>query len=860
MKKTILISVIFSLLYLVPAFSNAIFSPDADRLREIIDVMDYENYYYDDMGRMQSYIDIQPLYYSSNTDLLVKAVSERNEEAVEIILPHLDEDYDFFKEIHNDKNATYNLISLARRSGSPRIRTMIYDAALPAVAGKYNYHYDVFVEQFDKNKDFLTYVLSKNTRSFKVDDNYDYLVTATIEKGNVPLLQFLLENGLNPSEVHLLSYLAQNGGFNEEISYETKKEIIDLLLAYGDSIDILPLCKENNRYDFFDDMKDVEFQILMLEKGMPIDLVKQDCLCSLLDHYSDFVADDNGCYLVSLLIKAGANVNYIEKSTGKSVLYKACWVDNEEANIVKLLLENGATTKVTFKQRITDKYPVVKALWTGNYEAIKAMKEHGLKLKGKRTLYAAASSPTDSVECLKLVLEDNKRFDKRDFFGVTAFWWAAWRCNPKIMNYLKELGANINVKNRFTGQTGIMAYFIDCYYFDLDEILGSLNVGIDLSIKDKKGKTLRDYVLTASLNFDDEERKYKSNRVIEEIDRILSASGYDIKPTAYDAILTDNNDVLENLLTDSNERAKINVADSQGMYLIDYAITRKNCEAVGILCKNGSIIKKQMIKDAITDNNIEMIEAFFANGININISLSDGDNINDAESLSETPLAYAIQQYCTSDDTLRTLLKFNPNLSLSYNKSEKTPKGYNILYYVVENFPHTKNELLLTLMDAGADPFYSGYVFLKEYLNSYDDDKKSVLLKIIDTKGYAEKLYDENGYFLGEPNNFWYYDQITQEKLLKGKIMTVTENLNLRNLYSPDRGYEEGYYEDIPEIICTIKAGSKVKVLNILNKEEIEGMNKFWVEVEITEDARTVNGEPVETGTTGRCYSGYLKF
>lgn len=872
MKKTILLSTVILLSGLVPVFSDSIFSPDADRLRKIIDVKDYEGYYYlrgeyDDVVKKIHYIDIYPEPYSHEPDLLEKAIFEKNEEAVEIILPYLDSEYDFFEERYDD-DITYNIISLARESGSERIKTMIYDAALPEIVDEYSFHYRLFKEQFDKNKNFLTYVLSKNTRGFKIGDNYgdNYydLVICAVKEGNIPILEFLLENGLNPSEVNMFSYLAQNNGFYEETPYEAKKEVIDLLLAHGANIDFLPLCDEYDRYDFFSYMTDIDFQILMLERGMPIDLVKQDCLYYLLDHYSDFKVDEKGSYLVSLLINAGANVNYIDKSTGESVLYKACWKDNNEANIVKLLLENGATTKVTLRQRIKMKYPVEKALWVGNYEALKAMKEHGLKLKGRRTLYAAASSPSDSVECLKLVLEDNKKFDRRDFFGETAFWQAAWRCNPKIMNYLKELGANINVQNWFTGQTGLMAFFDYIYFLETetDNMLYSLTMGMDLTLKDRKGKTLRDYILFAAARADNEEEKERSNLVVAEIDRKLAGIGYSTEITVNEAILTDNNEALSKLLMDPNEKAKINVADKKGLYSIDYAIKRKNYEAVGILCKNGSVFTKQMLKDAIRQNNFEMIDAFFSNGVNINISLENDDYINDAEYFSETPLDWAISYM--PDRDIPKILKYKPDLNHPYGKSVENPKGYNCLYYLVTKHSFS-GDLLLQLIEAGADPFYNGYEFFEEYLDSDNGSKYEVMEKLLEKEGFTERFYDENGYFLGKQNRYGYYDWMTQEKILKEKIMTATDNLNIRSLYLPDRGYEEGYdgeyyQEDVPEIICTIKAGSKVIVREVLNKEEIDGMNKFWVEVEITEDAQTVDGKPIEPGTIGRCYSGYLEF
>ena len=60
------------------------------------------------------------------------------------------------------------------------------------------------------------------------------------------------------------------------------------------------------------------------------------------------------------------------------------------------------------------------------------------------------------------------------------------------------------------------------------------------------------------------------------------------------------------------------------------------------------------------------------------------------------------------------------------------------------------------------------------------------------------------------------------------------------------------------EIITTMKAGTRVKILSLGKEETIDGITNNWVEVRVEWNSKDLNGRSIY-GTTGWCFGGYLK-
>ena len=76
----------------------------------------------------------------------------------------------------------------------------------------------------------------------------------------------------------------------------------------------------------------------------------------------------------------------------------------------------------------------------------------------------------------------------------------------------------------------------------------------------------------------------------------------------------------------------------------------------------------------------------------------------------------------------------------------------------------------------------------------------------------------------------------------------VTENLKLRSTEATTT-----------EVLTVMAAGTNVKILELGHEETIDDITSNWVKVELLAGATDRDGNPIEKGTTGWCYGGYLE-
>ena len=83
------------------------------------------------------------------------------------------------------------------------------------------------------------------------------------------------------------------------------------------------------------------------------------------------------------------------------------------------------------------------------------------------------------------------------------------------------------------------------------------------------------------------------------------------------------------------------------------------------------------------------------------------------------------------------------------------------------------------------------------------------------------------------------------------KIMTVQENLKLRNLPA---GIENSV------VLKVMAPGTKVKITAVdFPEETIDGITSIWVQVQVQEDGKDSEGKPIAAGWNGWVFGGYLK-
>lgn len=86
------------------------------------------------------------------------------------------------------------------------------------------------------------------------------------------------------------------------------------------------------------------------------------------------------------------------------------------------------------------------------------------------------------------------------------------------------------------------------------------------------------------------------------------------------------------------------------------------------------------------------------------------------------------------------------------------------------------------------------------------------------------------------------------KKISPAQTMSVTENLKLRSAEATTS-----------EVLTVMAAGTNVKILELGHEETIDGITSNWVKVELLAGAIDRDGNPIEKGTIGWCYGGYLE-
>jgi len=160
--------------------------------------------------------------------------------------------------------------------------------------------------------------------------------------------------------------------------------------------------------------------------------------------------------------------------------------------------------------------------------------------------------------------------------------------------------------------------------------------------------------------------------------------------------------------------------------------------------------------------------------------------------------------------------------------------------------------------DYFTDVFKSG----KSYNLKYKIDGDYLYLTVENKVKYVlvkmqPKYYDTFYRFYGDTITEEYYSNIIWPRHADGTcdyegkedyiLKHATANLRLRR--SEDTS---------STIITTMQKGTAVRILEIGNKDTIEGIPSNWVKVEVQPGARDRDGNAIKSGTIGWCFGGYL--
>lgn len=413
---------------------------------------------------------------------------------------------------------------------------------------------------------------------------YTVLSYAAIDN-DLEIVQLLLESGAKP-DAGLNFPLYEACWAAENVS--NRYEVINLLLKYGANINkkhrnttytpLMATIKRQNGY----------YAQYLILKGAKVNLTNGDGETALMLAI-DYKSRRTDSSIIKKLIESGANVNYIAKN-GNTALSIACFYADYE--VVKMLLENGASTLVTVKNK--NEIPVLNACYAGSYECVKELLKYGADISVKDSYGANAillsCMSKDSPELISLCISNGCDVNCVDpSSGHTPFILAAIWNHPKQMEVLYNYGANTLYENPAIGNT--LKYIIangivesEPPFFHANELGGAI-YGIERRMFHPLGiKNLRPFIIKY-LNL------AKTPEKQEEYKKLLEATvkeSYKGTPayTIYEAAILNKTDTMNAFVKDSS--VFLEQVDSEGFTALDYAKKYGNPEIEAILIKAGA--------------------------------------------------------------------------------------------------------------------------------------------------------------------------------------------------------------------------------------------------------------------------------
>lgn len=325
----------------------------------------------------------------------------------------------------------------------------------------------------------------------------------------IEFLKYLIEKGATPNP-QLLLYHALS-----QVNDVLNKEIAEYALANG--ADINKKYYDFGRHPLHEAVSFSKHNLLdfLLAHGADVNMRDkhgETPIFSLASTYVEYT--EKQIKTLDVLLKHGADINAVD-AFGRTVLFTIEGSSNEKPlslNDIEppMMLSDAPKTKINFteelKKRGAKTIPpsdLINAIFQGNEEAAKKFlpltQDINARKSGLTALEIAIAQ--DNLPMVKMLIEAGANVNTKNETGETPLLIADHKLskNLPMVRYLLEHGANVNAVNK-RGQNLAMrsASLPTMHGSPESELLETLEMALefetDLTIKDKEGNTLADYI------------------------------------------------------------------------------------------------------------------------------------------------------------------------------------------------------------------------------------------------------------------------------------------------------------------------------------------------------------------------------
>ena len=443
-------------------------------------------------------------------------------------------------------------------------------------------------------------------------------------------------------------------------------DAIDLLIKYGGNIEL-----ENN--------------LKGQDKGK---------LSEKLDKLLFYSIYKNNRIIIELTINLGIDLN---GTNGVRLLRYA--VVEEDIDLLKLAIENGAKANLKNKYISQNQLPLYRAVIKGNVDVVRLLIDSSADINIAREHITNSLFHVNSVEIAKLLIDSGADVNARDNRGRSTLFD---RTSVEIAKLLINSGADVNIKDK-QGKTALF-YQVRRDNYNIAKLL--IDSGADATVRDNDRKTaLFDAVSTNMAEL-----------LIKNGDNIAVKATYDRTPL-FD-IASRSNIKLVQLLIDYG--ADATTRDSRERTPL-FGVT--STEVAKLLIKNGANVNAKSMTNstplsyAVGRGNKDVAKFLIKHGAGVNVRDDDGKTplfstvrrkryatitklliesgaeVNVQDNSGKTPLFYAVMR-ARDATTAKLLIDFGANTNI------KDKNGETALFYAA----YLNNiEIAKLLVESGAN-------------------------------------------------------------------------------------------------------------------------------------------------------------